>query len=217
MGQAKSGKDTLADYLVEKHGFVRIALADEIKRIMMRIYDMSEEQLWGDSKETPDTRYPIFGRGFMTPRVGMQLIGTEVVRQLYQDTWIDLGMKYARLVLEGTHYYDRTKGVLPNRRISRLFRRKPAGVAIPDIRFKNEVQGVHAEGGNIIRLKRPGLQAQVGIKGHQSEEEQKQIQDHEIDFRLDVPEGIENYHTAIAELWKRIPKGESKRWMKAVA
>lgn len=60
-GQAGSGKDTVADFLVEHHGFVKIALADPIKRAAMEWWDFTEEQLWGPSSERnkPDKRYPL--------------------------------------------------------------------------------------------------------------------------------------------------------------
>lgn len=60
-GSANSGKDTVADRLVEKHGFVKVALADPMKRFCMEVYDFSEEQLWGPSEKrnAPDERYPI--------------------------------------------------------------------------------------------------------------------------------------------------------------
>jgi hypothetical protein len=60
-GSANSGKDTVADRLAEKHGFVKVALADPMKRFCMEVYDFSEEQLWGPSEKrnAPDERYPI--------------------------------------------------------------------------------------------------------------------------------------------------------------
>lgn len=212
MGQARSGKDTLANHLVKKYGFVRIAMADELKRILMQLYDMSEEQLWGDDqKEIPDLRYPIPSKGHMTPRMGAQVLGTEVVRNLYPDTWVRLARKYANAVLEGTHYYEKTQGIIPNRRFGRFFTKKPTGVVIPDVRFMNEIKGVHEEGGTVIRLKRAMATGDVGIRGHRSEEEQKQIPDSDVDFVLDVPEGTSRYHEAIDRLFERIPKGAMRR------
>jgi len=59
-GLAGSGKDTVADHLVEYHGFVKVALADPLKRICREVFDFSEEQLWGPSEKRnePDKRYP---------------------------------------------------------------------------------------------------------------------------------------------------------------
>lgn len=57
-GNIGSGKDTVSDYLVSNHGFVKIAFADEMKRILARVYPhMSRKHLWGSSKRRNE---PIF-------------------------------------------------------------------------------------------------------------------------------------------------------------
>jgi len=59
-GQAGSGKDTVADFLVRDHSFVKVALADPLKRICKDVFAFTDEQLWGPSAERnkPDKRYP---------------------------------------------------------------------------------------------------------------------------------------------------------------
>lgn len=54
-----AGKDAAAEVLIAKHGFVRIGLADPLKRICREVFDFSIEQLWGPSQERnkPDRRY----------------------------------------------------------------------------------------------------------------------------------------------------------------
>lgn len=58
-GNIGSGKDTVADYLVAKHGFTKIALADPIKHLGYHVFGFSEEQLWGpsDRRNGVDDRY----------------------------------------------------------------------------------------------------------------------------------------------------------------
>src|SRR5689334_14415060 len=58
-GLAGSGKDFVANLLVDQHNFVKIALADPLKRICQEVFDFSDEQLWGPSEERnkPDKRY----------------------------------------------------------------------------------------------------------------------------------------------------------------
>lgn len=205
MGQARSGKDTFADFMVEKYGFIRIALADPIKRIAMDIYQMTEEQLWGEDKELPDMRYPIPGKGFLTPRVACQVIGTEMARTLYPDTWVNYFKRCAVAVLAGTHTYTRTEGSVKVTPYTRWFSKKPQGVICSDARFKNEVKALHSIDGKVIRLVRSGKDGSVGIKGHQSEEEQKSIPDSDLDAVLQVPEGIQAYHEAIDSLMAKLP------------
>lgn len=59
-GLAGSGKDTAADFLVKKSGYVKVAFADPLKRICKEVFQFSDEQLWGPSaaRNGPDTRYP---------------------------------------------------------------------------------------------------------------------------------------------------------------
>lgn len=60
VGRAGSGKDTIADLLVRDHSYVKIALADPIKRTLREIYAFTDYQLWGPSsaRNAPDPRYP---------------------------------------------------------------------------------------------------------------------------------------------------------------
>jgi hypothetical protein len=198
-GQAHAGKDTVADFLVEHHGFVKIALADPIKRAAMEWWDFTEEQLWGDLKEEPDQRYPAEWRraaegsgahdfqGFLTPRHALQQIGTEVARRIDPDVWVRITMRIADQLLtpikvEGTdawRNYHRTKG------ITNFYDLGPVkGVAISDCRFENEFKAVK-ENGTLVRIKRP----KAGLEGeqaqHQSEAEQREFPDEYFDHIID--------------------------------
>lgn len=68
-GQAGSGKDTAADFLVKDHGFAKVSFADPMKRFCQEIFDFTDEQLWGASKyrNAPDKRYPNGPRRFAYP------------------------------------------------------------------------------------------------------------------------------------------------------
>lgn len=59
-GLAGAGKDTVADFLVKDHGFVKVAFADPLKRICKEVFDFTDQQLWGPSSERnkSDERYP---------------------------------------------------------------------------------------------------------------------------------------------------------------
>lgn len=113
-GAAGCGKDTLADMLVEHHGFVKVALADPIKRAAMSWWDFTEEQLWGSSsnRNEPDERYPLTvteeelealiedNRAiYLTPRHALQQIGTEVARAIDPDVWVRYTMRVAKELL----------------------------------------------------------------------------------------------------------------------
>ena len=188
-GQAGSGKDTVADFLVEHYGFVKVALADPIKRAAMEWWGFTEEQLWGPSSERnkPDMRYLVepsnpFGAPvdvYLTPRHALQKIGTEVGRAIDPDVWVRLTMRIARRLLakEGDREYERTVGMYITRGSTGPYR----GVVISDCRFRNEFK-VIKENGYLVRIKRP----QAGLEGekaqHASEAEQREVPDDYFDY-----------------------------------
>lgn len=61
-GHAGAGKDTAADHLVEKYGFVKLSLADELKRWTRKSFGFTNEQLWGPSanRNAEDVRFRSF-------------------------------------------------------------------------------------------------------------------------------------------------------------
>lgn len=54
-GTMGTGKSTVARILVERHGYVEVALADEIKRTAARWWGFTEETLWGPSERRNDS------------------------------------------------------------------------------------------------------------------------------------------------------------------
>lgn len=119
LGQANSGKDTVADFLVRDHGFVKVALADPLKRIARDVFDFSDKQLWGSSqfRNEPDKRYPRpFGYSFPTSVPGavwMPLSGGQHVlvdqedlgRVMAVGPWYLTAGKYASTRIEGGPVY----------------------------------------------------------------------------------------------------------------
>lgn len=79
----RAGKDTLARFLVERHGFIRLAYADKLKDVVCDLFRFNDEQREGSLKEVVDPRY-----GF-TPRHAFQIVGTEHMRSLYPKVWTD--------------------------------------------------------------------------------------------------------------------------------
>jgi len=246
-GLAGSGKDTVADILVSKHGFVKVALADPLKRICKEVYDFSDEQLWGPSemRNAPDKRYPtgrwdkyawccaacteavhgtsfeektpgLLSEGrdcavcdgytlgkdlhfvptpaFLTPRYALQRLGTEWGRDCYDNTWVDLAIRTAKKLLEGSSVYSQRHGLVLGEDFkiasARLYAMgesmaaPPCGVVIPDVRFKNEVKAIKEAGGKLVRINRPGVGLDGAAGQHRSETEQQEIPDSVFDFIL---------------------------------
>jgi len=82
-GKARSGKDTLANGLVDGMGFERYSFADPIKEMARVGLGLTQDQLYGDSKDKVDDLYGC------TPRKILQTLGTEWGRELIDgNIWI---------------------------------------------------------------------------------------------------------------------------------
>ena len=146
-GKARSGKDSVGEFLVEElsaYGVVKAAFADELKRQVAEHFDLSHEQLYGDLKEVPDERYKKpgppqgvavtydDGRGlppwYWTPREIMQEYG-QFMRTIDYDYWIKVLFR-------------------------KLTRQEQEVVVITDVRHINEVNAVLDIGGVHIRIYR---------------------------------------------------------------
>lgn len=157
-GEAGSGKDTVCDHLVTKHGFVKVSLAAPLKKIVASVFPaFPDDHLYGASplRSEPCAAYPLsgdcpscgkpmrlkdgawrcrpcgFSHGeFLTPRLALQTLGTEWGRRLYRDVWVDYLFSEIGKNPSGARY------------------------CISDVRFPNEVSRILVQGGKVIRLKR---------------------------------------------------------------
>ena len=133
VGLIGSGKDTVAERLVSKHGFIRDSFAKSLKDAVSAMFNWDREMLEGNTessrhwREQPDTFWSEkFGKP-VTPRWVLQHFGTEVMRgNMYDAIWVD----------------------------SCIGRYKGQNTVISDTRFPNEVKRIREHGGKIILVKR---------------------------------------------------------------
>jgi len=197
-GLAGSGKDEVGKILVEKYGFVAIAIADPMKRFCKEVFDFSEEQLWGPSEERnrPDKRYVRWVANiphmlteealklhpggqvpqYLTPRHALQQLGTEWGRACYPDVWVDYTMRVASDLLNFPLRYSRIRGMHQDEDGDEDIENR--GVVITDVRLKAELDAVKKAGGWATRVIRPGYDSPVGV--HNTETEQTTIPDTEF-------------------------------------
>ena len=93
-GKARSGKDTVGDYLSE-HKYETYAMASPIKEACRAAFGWTDEHLFGDLKEVVD---PLYG---ITPREAMQKMGTEFGRDMINPKLWELRAKHQ---IESTEY-----------------------------------------------------------------------------------------------------------------
>lgn len=138
-GYAQSGKDTLASILVEKYGYSRIAFADKIREFLYGINPMVACSPTGYLKD-------------LVNLVGWDKAKQEPqVRRLLQD----LGISARDLIAEDVWVTAALGSVDKDQRI-----------VVTDVRFENEANTIKLMGGQIWRVKRPGVEA---VNSHVSE------------------------------------------------
>lgn len=148
-GRAGCGKDTIASFLCEAHGFVQIALADPLRDGLKAMFGVTDEQLHRrDLKEAP---IDWIGR---SPRELLQTLGTEWGREhVAADLWLRVA---ARRI-------DRIKASPPCLHV--------AGIVVSDIRFENEADWLREHGGQVWHIKRQtGNQLDSQAAAHSSEQ-----------------------------------------------
>lgn len=135
-GLIGSGKDTVADYLCNFHEFKRESFAGTLKDAVASVFGWDRELLEGRTKHAREWREEIdpwwserLDMPNLTPRLVLQLWGTEVCRKAFHDDiWI---------------------ASLENK-----LRKSEDDVVISDCRFPNEIAAIRNAGGRVIRIRR---------------------------------------------------------------
>lgn len=104
-GNAGAGKDTAADILVDDYEYVRISLADPIKRFGKRIFGFSDKQLWGPSefRNTPDGRYVRYSQG---KDIDSAWLDAHVRIEKYGEAWVQEVFGYENTLEVSRAYSD---------------------------------------------------------------------------------------------------------------
>ena len=131
-----SGKDTIADYLVNLHHFRRESFANTLKDAVSAVFGWDRMMLEGRTKQAREWREQVdawwahrLGIPHLTPRWILQNWGTEVCRKnFHDDIWI---------------------ASLENR-----LRTSTDDIVISDCRFPNEIAAIKKAGGRVVRVVR---------------------------------------------------------------
>ena len=128
-GYARSGKDTIAEYLCGKHGYKRIAFADALRNFVYEmnplvnrennIREIVDALGWDDAKTKPEVRQVL------------QDVGLAVRKQFGEDFWVKMALKDVAYT---------------------------SNVVITDVRFPNEAQSIRdRDYSQLWRVERPGV------------------------------------------------------------
>jgi hypothetical protein len=133
VGLIGSGKDTVADYLVNVHGFRRESFAGTLKDAVAAVFGWDRILLEGRTKASREWREQVdpwwaarLNMPDLTPRWVLQYWGTEVMRRgFHDDIWIAS--------------------------IENKIRNLQDNVVISDCRFPNEIASLRSASGRIVR------------------------------------------------------------------
>lgn len=160
-GKLESGKDTVADYLVNNYGYKKMAFADNLKHLAIEVFGVTHEQCYTTEGKFKEFDEPMIltekhctligvwlrdknhwkfqmenlmlldevlkkGMSFKSPRELLQLLGTEIMRDCFDD---DI---HAKIVFQ------------------QIEREGLKNVAIADARFENERRIVKEHGGQLV-------------------------------------------------------------------
>ena len=131
-----SGKDTVADYLTNFHGFRRESFANSLKDAVAHVFGWDRTMLEGRTKSAREWREQVdpwwaerLDIPTLTPRWILQYWGTEVCRKAFHDDiWI---------------------ASLENK-----LRNSKDDIVISDCRFPNEIKSIKDAGGIVVRVVR---------------------------------------------------------------
>lgn len=87
-GARRTGKDTVANYIVDHFGYEHIKITAPLKSICKTLFHFSDDQLETDSKEHVDERWDV------SPRQVMQFLGTEVFQYKIQELIPNVGRNF---------------------------------------------------------------------------------------------------------------------------
>lgn len=132
IGFIGSGKGTVGDHLNQQWGFKKDSFAKPLKDAVSIIFGWDRDLLEGDTDESREWREkidPYWSKIIereITPRLALQLFGTECIREVFH----------------------------PNVWSASLIKRYDANIIVTDCRFQNEIKAIKDAGGYIIRVKR---------------------------------------------------------------
>jgi hypothetical protein len=135
-GLIGSGKDTIADYLINFHGFKKLSYAQPLKDAVSAIFGWDREMLEGTTLSSRQWREEVdewwakrLDIPHLTPRWVLQQWGTEVCRRnFHTDIWVAS--------------------------IENTLRKINDNVVITDCRFPNELDAIKNSGGIVVRVVR---------------------------------------------------------------
>jgi hypothetical protein len=167
-GKKASGKDTLANLLVKKHGFTKISLADPLRDLCCKVFDIPME--WFLDRDKKDSSMPSTIEldykqldniaDYVENNWGF-VVTNEMREQMDLSYGVELEtprdiLKFVGTELLRKHLRDDLWIVLALSRIKDIGQK----VVVADVRFDNERDVFRRAGGTLVLIKRPDVEVE---------------------------------------------------------
>lgn len=186
LGRKSSGKDTFANYIINKYEFTKYSFADPLKKGIQHFFNLTDQQLTDEKlKETIDTRWGI------SPRKLFQIIGTDIFQNVLKEYIPELSVNARNhWVILFNQWYTSQKSDM--------------NVIIADARFLHEIEEIKKLGGKVIKIIRPQqINSNMNKNdSHLSELEIDMIPDEFIDHVIiNDTNNLDTFHQKIDQLF----------------
>jgi len=129
VGYKGSGKDAMADYLVENFQFEKMAFAGPLKDVCGLLFDLEDEYF--NKRELKEKKLDFWA---LSPREILQKVGTDLFRKHFdEEFWVKL---------------------MENKIQNKLVDNPNTNIVCSDVRFQNEADLVKKLGGKIVYIDR---------------------------------------------------------------
>ena len=185
LGRKRTGKDTAANLLIKKYGFIKYGFGDPVKDVARAMFCFDDEQLYGSKKEDVDPEWNV------TPRKVLQVIGTEFSQYSIYKSLPELEEK----VPMRNFWVNRFKKWYKEEIKINI----GMNVVINDIRFQHEINAIKELNGHVIKITSDRQQYK---DSHLSENEIDEINQQTIDFEITNNESIDSFHLKIEDIYE---------------
>jgi len=147
-GAKRSGKDVLAEHLVKKYNYERVAFADPLKLAIKSLFNFDDDQV-GIGKDNGEGKKDIVDENWgITPRYVLQFFGTEIMQEKIQEILPNINKNFFA-------------NTLKNNIINKMNTNEEQSFVISDLRFMHEYEAlfsipkIRKEDIVVIRVIRP--------------------------------------------------------------
>jgi len=149
-GALRSGKDTVADYLVEEYGWIKMGMSEPLNDALLALNPMIPVREWGIFSKYVSYEELYLQVGYTEAKTNpevrrlLQVLGTEVGREMIdENVWVDIAKR--RIEAETS---------------------RGENVIMTGMRFPNEVRMIQELEGTNFFVSRPGVDS---VSSHASE------------------------------------------------